>query len=41
MSIKINKSQLHEFKYDKEIFGSWVKHLDELSLKFKTNFQTL
>ena len=36
MSIKINISQLREFKYHEEIFGSWVKNLDELSLKFKT-----
>ena len=35
MSIKIDKSKLDKFKFNREIFGSWINNLEDLSLKFK------
>ena len=35
MSIKIDKSKLDKFKLNREIFGSWINNLEDLSLTFK------
>ena len=35
MSIKIDKSKLDKFKFNRELLGDWIYRLDDLSLKFK------